>query len=115
MKATFLKGVALGAAVSLATLMATAAFAGTGVGGVLNLGAVNTVNAGTGLSGSTNGNMLGVRNLSTAASAGGIGISGVLRVGQFHQGGTRAQHNKAAGRQDLVCQCALYLPHGGGQ
>jgi hypothetical protein len=45
MKATFFKGVALGAAVSLVTLAATAAFAGTDVGKVFNLGEDNRANA----------------------------------------------------------------------
>jgi hypothetical protein len=72
---TFLKGVVLGAAVSSVTLVASAAFAGTGVGGIFNLGKYNPVNATTELAGSTNGNQLSVVNTSTGTNAAGIGIS----------------------------------------
>lgn len=75
MTATFLKGVVLGVVVSSVMLISSAAFAGSGVGAIFNLGKTNLVNAGTGLSGSTNGNVLGVRNTNTGARAGGIGIS----------------------------------------
>jgi len=75
MKATLLKGVVLGAVVSSAIFVAGAAFAGTGVGGLFNLGQSNTVNASTALAGSTNGAALQVTNTNTGANAGGIGIS----------------------------------------
>ena len=41
---TFLQGVALGAAVAMVTLVASAAVAGTGIGQVFNLGTENRVN-----------------------------------------------------------------------
>ena len=75
MKATFLKGVLLGSVVSLATLTGTAAFAGTGVGGVLNLGRFNGVNAQTTIGGSTAGKQLNVVNTKNAAGSTGIGIT----------------------------------------
>jgi hypothetical protein len=75
MKATFFKGVALGAVVSSLTLVATAAVAGTGVGAVFNLGRTNTVNGSTALTGSTNGQQLRVVNTNAGGSAAGIGIS----------------------------------------
>ncbi len=53
MKATFLKGVALSTAISLVKLAATAAFAGTGVGKVFNLGEDNRTNARSQLEGAT--------------------------------------------------------------
>ena len=43
-------------------MTATAAVAGTGIGGVFNLGKTNTVNATTVLTGSTAGAQLGVTN-----------------------------------------------------
>jgi len=74
-KATFLKGVVLGSVVSGVTLISSVALAGTGVGGVFNLGQTNSVNASTVLTGSTNGKQLQVTNTNTGASAAGIGIS----------------------------------------
>jgi len=74
MKATFLKGVVLGCVVSLVMLTATAAFAGTGVGGVFNLGKYNVVNGATALAGSTAGNQLHVTNTSNGSGATGIAI-----------------------------------------
>jgi hypothetical protein len=74
MKATFLKGVALGAAVSLVTLAATAAFAGTGVGKVFNLGEDNRVNARSQLEGSTPSAVLNVTNSDKSGSASGVSI-----------------------------------------
>jgi len=75
MKATFLKGVVLGAAVSSVTLIASAAFAGNGIGGVFNLGTTNTVNAPTQLRGSVNTGQLQVVNTNGGSGATGIGIS----------------------------------------
>ena len=74
MKPTFLKGVALGALVGSMTLVATAAVAGTGVGGVFNLGKSNSVNGTTTLTGSTNGQQLKVVNTNTGSATAGIGI-----------------------------------------
>jgi hypothetical protein len=74
MKTTFVKGIALGAVVSALTLASTAAFAGSGIGGVFNLGKVNTVNGTTALQGSTNGQQLHVVNSNTGTAATGIGI-----------------------------------------
>ncbi len=75
MKATFLKGVVLGSVVSLATLMGTAALAGTNVGAIFNLGQFNGVNATTSLGGSTAGRQLQVTNTSSKSGATGIGIT----------------------------------------
>jgi hypothetical protein len=66
-------------------LAATAAVAGTGIGGVFNLGQVNGVNARTQLQGSTATQQLLVNNTSTSAnssaiqggSSGGTGVTGV--------------------------------------
>jgi hypothetical protein len=74
MRFSFFKGVALGAAVSVVTIAATAAFAGTGVGGVFNLGKTNTVDATTALSGTVRGAQLDVSNSATGKGATGIGI-----------------------------------------
>jgi hypothetical protein len=73
-KATFFKGVALGAVVGSLTLVGTAAVAGTGVGAVFNLGKTNTVNGTTALTGSTNGQQLHLVNTSTGSAAAGLGI-----------------------------------------
>ena len=74
MKATFLKGVMLGAVVSSVMLTATAAFAGSGVGGVFNIGKYNGVNGTTALAGSTAGSQLHVTNVSNGSGATGIEI-----------------------------------------
>jgi hypothetical protein len=74
MKATFFKGVALGSAVSLVTLAATAAFAGTGVGNVFNLGASNRVNVRTQLQGTAPSALLNVSNENKSGTASGVSI-----------------------------------------
>jgi hypothetical protein len=75
MKATFLKGVLLGAVVGSMTLVGTAAFAGTGVGGIFNLGKYNGVNGTTTLAGSTRGKQLSVVNTNSGAGATGVAIA----------------------------------------
>lgn len=75
MRSSFIKGVVLGAVVCGMTLGATAAFAGTGIGGVFNLGTANTTNASTVLQGSTSGPQLRVvNNATTGTGVTGIGI-----------------------------------------
>jgi hypothetical protein len=73
-RTTFFKGIVLGSVVSVVTVAATAAMAGTGVGGVFNLGKSNSVNAQTGLTGSTNSAQIQVTNNGTGASASGLGV-----------------------------------------
>ena len=75
MRGGFVKGVVTGAATSTVVLMAATALAGTGVGGVFNLGRNNSVNATTTLTGATAGKSLQVTNTSTGQGAAGIGIS----------------------------------------
>ena len=75
MQTRVLKGVVLGAVVFGMTVVSTAALAGTGIGGVFNLGATNTVNAPTVLQGSTSGQQLRVvNNTGTGTGTTGIGI-----------------------------------------
>jgi hypothetical protein len=74
MRNTLLKGAALGMVVGALTLTATAAFAGTGVGAVFNIGTTNAVNASTVQQGSTNDQQLRVVNSNTGSRAYGIGI-----------------------------------------
>jgi len=68
----FAKVVVLVAIVSSSTVVSTAALAGTGIGGVFNLGTTNRTNASTVLQGSTNGSQLRVVN--DARTGTGIGI-----------------------------------------
>jgi hypothetical protein len=75
MRGQFLKGAAVGAVTSTVVLMAASAMAGTGVGGVFNLGQVNSVNATTTLTGAKAGQMLQVTNTSTGGGATGISIT----------------------------------------
>jgi hypothetical protein len=75
MSAKFAKGLVVGAIAGGMMLVASAAFAGTGIGAVLNLGATNTVNARTLLQGTTRGQQLRVvNNAATGAGVTGIGI-----------------------------------------
>ncbi len=69
MKAQFFKGIVLGAVTSMLVLMAATAFAGTGIGGVFNLGQTNTVNARSNLNGATAAPLLGINNTSASAGA----------------------------------------------
>ena len=76
MRAGFLKGVVLGAIVSTLTLGASVALAGSGIGGVFNLGRTNSVDKTTALTGASSGTpQLQVTNTSAAAGASGIGIN----------------------------------------
>jgi hypothetical protein len=75
MKTPFLKGVVLGALVCGITVGSTAAWAGTGIGSVFNIGTVNRTNASTALEGSTNGQQFRVvNNARTGTGVSGIGI-----------------------------------------
>lgn len=75
MRSGFSKGVVMGAVVCGMTVMSTAAFAGTGIGGVFNLGRTNTINGSTVLAGSTRGQQLSVvNNARTGSGITGIGI-----------------------------------------
>jgi hypothetical protein len=72
---SFVKGVVVGAIASAVTVISTAAFAGSGIGGVFDLGKNNPVNAKTELSGSTNDQQLRIVNSNTGSHATGLGIS----------------------------------------
>ena len=74
MKATFLKGVVLGAAVAMVTLVGSAAVAWTGVGKVFNLGESNRANARSQLEGATSSAVLNVTNTDKSATASGVSI-----------------------------------------
>jgi hypothetical protein len=72
---TFFKGVILGAAVAMVTLVASAAFAGTGVGKIFNLGEDNRVNSRSQLEGTAPSALFSVTNANKSASASGISIA----------------------------------------
>src|SRR4051794_40029120 len=73
---TFVKGAFAGGVGAAAVLTATAAFAGSGVGAVFNLGQSNSVNATTTLTGArSSGPELQVTNTSTTGAATGVAIS----------------------------------------
>jgi hypothetical protein len=75
MKTPFLKGLVFGAVVCGVAVGSTAALAGTGIGGVFNIGTSNRTNASTVLSGTTNGQQFRVVNNSrTGTGVTGIGI-----------------------------------------
>ena len=72
MKPSFYKGIVLGAAVSILVLVTSTAVAGTGIGGIFNLGQSNTVDATSALSGASVGAQLQVTNSGTGSGAQGI-------------------------------------------
>jgi hypothetical protein len=75
MRGSFLKGVAVGAVCVLVGGISTLALAGSGIGGVFNLGVSNSVDAKTSLTGSTATPQLQVTNTNTNAGAAGIVVS----------------------------------------
>ena len=87
------RSVLLGAAAAALVLTTTTALAGSGVGGVFNLGQVNTVDAQTSLSGNPGGNPeLKVTSTGTAAAVRGIASSGI---------GTNGISTSGVGQQGL--------------
>jgi hypothetical protein len=73
---TLFKGVVLGAVTSTLVLVAASAVAGTGVGGVFNLGKTNTVNAKSTLTGErAHGKMLEITNAGAGAGATALGLN----------------------------------------
>jgi hypothetical protein len=74
---TLYKGALVGGLAAAVVLLATAAIAGTGVGGIFNLGQTNTVNAPSSLKGSTHAQNLRITNT-------GSGSALALKVGSGH-------------------------------
>jgi hypothetical protein len=70
-----MKGALAGGVGAFVVMGATAALAGTGVGGIFNLGQTNTVNHVTTLTGSETGAGLQVTNTSTATGATGLSLT----------------------------------------
>jgi hypothetical protein len=70
-----LQGAVVGTVIAVVSLVAGAAYAGNGIGGVFNLGQSNGVNATTTLTGATAGPQLKVNNTSTGTGASGLSIS----------------------------------------
>lgn len=100
MKATFVKGALVGGIAGAVMAAGTVALAGTGIGGVFNLGVDNTVNGQTLLRGNTGGNpQLRVNNQQGTDSAVGIlGVhSGAAGVGAGLQGDTNSTTAGATG------------------
>lgn len=89
MKPTFFKGVVIGAGTSVLVMTAAAALAGTGVGGIFNLGVTNSVDDQSALVGTVdNGAQFSVRNDGT-----GFGIRSYSSGGR----GILGQHNSTTG------------------
>jgi len=72
MRLSFFRGAVLGAALAALALLSTTALAGSGVGGVFNLGVTNTVDATSKLNGTATSSMLDVSNAGTDANSNGI-------------------------------------------
>jgi hypothetical protein len=75
MSGSFLKGTVVGLACALIG-GATVALAGSGVGGVFNLGVTNSVDAQSSLKGSTTAPLLALTNTNTGAGATGLQVNG---------------------------------------
>jgi hypothetical protein len=84
------KTAAVAALVATLATTATTALAGSGVGGIFNLGQSNTVNATSSLTGTTAGKQLDLQNLSTAASSSALSAlgNGAIPAATFQNGGT---------------------------
>jgi hypothetical protein len=103
------KSTFMGAAAAALVLTTTTALAGSGVGGVFNLGQVNAVDAQTSLNGNSGGNpLLKVTTAGTAAAVrgvavNGIGTNGISTTGVGQQGlsdsgiGTLGTHGNTTG------------------
>lgn len=103
MQMTFARGVVLGAVTSALTLATTTALAGTGIGGVFNLGQSNSVDKQSTLTGSsTTGAQLRVINTSTtggsAVNAVGAGANSPALRAQNTNGGPAASFQVSAGK-----------------
>lgn len=72
---TFLKGAVAGGVGATVVMGASVALAGSGIGGVFNLGQSNTVDETTSLSGTKAGPQLQVTNSSTGSGATGLGVN----------------------------------------
>jgi len=72
MRPTFFKGALIGGLGAGALLAATAALAGSGIGGIFNLGQTNTVDATSELNGTATNAMLDVANAGVGANSNGI-------------------------------------------
>jgi hypothetical protein len=105
-KPTFFKGIVLGAVTSMLMLAASMALAGSGVGGVFNLGVPNDVNATTNLHGTTAGPQLQINNASGAVgalaiSANGNSTSPAISGGNTVGAGFRGVSTNSTGAQGL--------------
>jgi hypothetical protein len=90
----FAKGAAVGGIIGVFVAAAAIALAGTGVGGIFNLGQENTVNAQTSLKGAVAGNaQLRVENGSS-----GVGLFGISSTGK----GVYGKHTAATGGEPGV-------------
>jgi hypothetical protein len=103
MNRSFLKGAAVGLICAVLG-GAAVAFAGSGVGGVFNLGQTNTVDAASNISGSTNGSLLGAYNSNTGANAVGVNAttasptaSALLGINNSSGVGLRGQSSSGIG------------------
>ena len=86
-------------------LAATAALAGSGVGGVFNLGQTNSVNGTTRLQGATSSQQLYVQNASATADS--IGIIGVSTAGTGVWGHTNSRVGVRASTRSMPASSSM--------
>jgi hypothetical protein len=109
----FFRGVVLGAVTSTLVLGATAALAGTGVGGVFNLGKSNTVNKSSSLAGSSSGSQLTVSNSSTSSGSRGLtvnGSSGTTALLAHNSNGSAATFQTPANVAPIAVSSSVQVP-----
>ena len=95
----FVKGVAVGAVVATVVLIATSAVAGTGIGGVFNLGKTNSVDASSTLTGAAGSKMLTITNKGPGPA---LGLSVAPGVAPFTVGSKTKVKNLNADQLDGV-------------
>jgi hypothetical protein len=113
MRGSLFKGVVLGSVCSALVFVASSALAGSGVGGVFNLGQSNSVNAQSTLTGASAAAQLQVTNTNAAAGASGLGVSSAssTATGFFNNtGGGTGLFAQTGG----VAKTAVYAKNTGG-
>ena len=106
MRVTFLKGIAIGSVTTALALTAASALAGSGIGGVFNLGVENGVNAQTVLRGTTANPQLKINNQYSGDT--GVGIQGIHSAASGRAPGLQGETSSTAGCDTAAC---LFLLH----
>jgi hypothetical protein len=113
MQRYFFRGVVLGSLTSMLVLGASAALAGTGVGGIFNLGQSNKVNQASSLSGASSGSQLTVSNTSATSGTRGLSVSGASSAAALlahNSAGPAAAFQSASGMAPFSVNSSVQVP-----